>query len=137
MKPWIMKSISSLSLTLFLGLVSGCGGYTGRYEGNGKSVEVESSDRIWAYADSESNIGKITSTTKSSDGKIVTIKGELDYSGGSGTAFGVTVTSGNERHWHTPFTATIDTTKKTMTFEGSLMVNSQDRVNLDGTYKKN
>lgn len=139
----ITKAATVSLLTLAIGLaLTGCGSYEGRYtDGNpkGKFIDV-TSDEVSIADDVDgtlvSNSGKITGTTKSSDGKTITLKGDLDYSGGSGTAFGVTVKPGDERHWTTPFTATINTAEQTITFQGKLIVDSLTTRPWDVTLKK-
>ena len=123
-------------------LVSGCSDNKGRYgdgNPNGKFVDVNG-DSISIGADVDgsfvSNYGRIASTTKSPDGKTVTLTGEVDYSGGSGTAFGVTVQPGQERHWTKPFTARINTEERTMQFQGTLIVDSLTMRSWNVTLKK-
>ena len=127
---------------LLAAFVSGCTDYKGRYgdgNRNGKFVDVAArSISIGADVDGSfvSNYGTIASTTKSPDGKTITLTGEVDYSGGSGTAFGVTVQPGQERHWTKPFTATINTEAKTMQFQGTLIVDSLTMRTWNVTLKK-
>jgi len=87
----------------------------------GKIIKVDANSiqiSEWIDGESYENSGKIESTTTSTDGKTVILTGDLDYSGGSGTAFGVTVKPGDERHWTTPFTGTVNTAEQTIRFEG-------------------
>ncbi len=120
-------------------IVGGDGGsdYKGEYvDGMGKSITIKNKsilimDRVngvW-----ESNSGKITSIAETD--QAVSIKGETDYSGGSGSAFGVTIKPGQERHWTRPFMATINKKENTLHFEGVLIITSQDmrrwNVNLE------
>jgi hypothetical protein len=139
-----MKQIGkcAVALALVLTLVSGCSDYKGRYgdgNSNGKFVDV-AANSITIGAEVEgsfvSNNGTIASTTKSSDGKTITLTGEVDYSGGSGSAFGVTVQPGQERHWTKPFTATINTEKNTMEFQGTLIIDSLTMRTWNVTLKK-
>jgi hypothetical protein len=137
-----LRTVSLLALLVLAAIVSGCSDYKGRYgdgNSNGKFVDVTAdSISIWTDVDGSfvSNSGRIASTTKSPDGKTITLTGEVDYSGGSGTAFGVTVQPGQERHWTKPFTATINTEKNTMDFQGTLIVNSLTMRTWNVTLKK-
>lgn len=132
-----------LAILLVAGLAfAGCSNYAGHYSDgttNGKYIEVNG-DTISIGTDVNgslvSNDGTIKSKTESSDGKTVTLTGEVDYSGGSGTAFGVTVTPGNESHWTKPFTATINKADKTMVFQGTLIVDSMDMRTWNVTLKR-
>lgn len=137
-----LRSVLLLSLAVVAALVSGCSDYKGRYgdgNSNGKFVDV-AANSITIGAEVEgsfvSNNGTIASTTKSPDGKTITLTGEVDYSGGSGTAFGVTVQPGQERHWTKPFTATINTEEKTMQFQGTLIIDSLTMRSWNVTLKK-
>jgi hypothetical protein len=128
-------------LVLEIGL-AGCSDYSGRYSdgtANGKFIDVKN-DSITIGADVNgsfvSNDGTIASRTESADGKTILIKGEIDYSGGSGSAFGVTVAPGQERHWTKPFSATINTEEKTMQFQGTLIIDSLDMRTWNVTLKK-
>ncbi len=73
--------------------------------------------------------GAIESTTKSPDGKTVTIKGTLEN-------FGYSKSSEDIRHSPTLFTATLNTDEKTITFHGVLIIDSLTTRPLDVTYKK-
>jgi hypothetical protein len=137
-----LRTVSLLTLPVVAALVSGCSDYKGRYgdgNSNGKFVDV-TANSITIGAEVEgsfvSNNGTIASTTKSPDGKTITLTGEVDYSGGSGTAFGVTVQPGQERHWIKPFTATINTEEKTMQFQGTLILDSMTMRTWNVTLKK-
>jgi hypothetical protein len=128
-------------LVLEIGL-AGCSDYSGRYSdgtANGKFIDVkDDSITIGADVDSSfvSNDGTITSRTESPDGKTIVLKGEVDYSGGSGSAFGVTVAPGQERHWKKPFSATINMEEKTIQFQGTLIIDSLDMRTWNVTLKK-
>jgi hypothetical protein len=123
---------------VFAIVVKGCSGtdyhgvYTesGKDDGKGKTIRLESGSPYIIIAetvdgDHISGSGKVESSTKSADGKTVTLQGSLNYSGGSGTSFGVTVAPGQERHWTSPFTASINLEMNTISFQGSLIVDSQ------------
>ena len=118
------RTLALLTLMLVSALLSGCSDHKGRYgdgNPNGKFVDVNANTiNIGAEVDGSfvSNDGTIASTTKSSDGKTITLTGEIDYDGGgAGTAFG-------ERHWKRPFTAIINLEEKTMQFQGTLIIDS-------------
>ena len=129
---------------LILGFgLSGCSeDYSGRYSDgttNGKFIDVKT-DSITIGADVNgsfvSNDATIASTTKSPDGKTIILKGEVDYTGGSGYSSGGTYAPGLERHWTAPFTATINMGEKTMQFQGALIVDSLDKRAWNVTLKK-
>lgn len=136
------RLVSLLALILLSAVLSGCSDYKGRYSDgnpNGKFVDVNA-DSISIGADVDgsfvSNYGKIATTTKSSDGKGITLTGEVDYTGGSGFSSGGTYSPGLEKHWTAPFTATINTEKETLHFQGALIVDSMDKRTCDVTLKK-
>lgn len=129
---------------LILGFgLSGCSDdYSGRYSDgttNEKLIDVKT-DSITIGADVNgsfvSNDGIIASTTKSPDGKTIILKGEIDYTGGSGYSSGGTYAPGLERHWTTPFTATINTAERTITFQGKLIIDSLTTRPWNVTLKK-
>ena len=125
-------------LLAVISVVSGCGrGYEGKYlnVSGTKYIEIEGNS-IYVSSTDTSNAGLIEKVTKSNDGKTVTLEGYLDYSGGSGSAFGVTVTAGNERHWEKPFTATIDTSAGNIQFRGTLIIDSMTYQKLSWDFKK-
>ena len=139
----IARVVSVLALMLISASISGCSNYTGKYTESdkvgAKTIEVDSdSIHLSEYIDGgfTDNYGKIKNIAKSSDGNTVTLTGELDYSGGSGTAFGVTVAPGNERHWLKPFTATINMAEKTLTYNGVIIVDSLTMPSWNVTLKK-
>ena len=114
----------------------------GRYaDGNpkGRFIDLES-DSISIADDVDgsfvSNSGQIASITKSSDGKTIILKGEVDYTGGSGYSPEGTYFPMLEKHWTAPFTATINTEEKTMQFQGALIVDSLDKRTWNVTLKK-
>jgi hypothetical protein len=133
----ISKTFFSVSLLAIL--VCGCGkGYVGKYTNadESKFIEVQSDNQIYVLVGNDSNFGVIDQTIKSPDGKSVTLKGNLDYSGGSGSAGGVTVEPGQERHWTKPFTATVDLDKGELSFQGTLIIDSLTYHNLTCTLSK-
>lgn len=140
----IQRTCTVSLLALGLGL-SGCSDYTGRYSDGTptrKFIDVNSdSITVGAFVDGSlvCNDGKIENTTKSTDGKTVTLTGKLDYStviADPSREAGAVVRSAKEGHWTTPFTATINTESNTLTFQGQLIVNSLEAHPLNVTLAK-
>ena len=128
-----MKKLLAIIGVFLLIVLIGCGAsYNGEYGDGRNSITVRNEsllvmgriNGVW-----EANSANITSKTETDE--IVILKGETDYSGGSGSAFGVTIKPGQERHWTRPYVATINKTENTIHFDGVLIVSSQDM------YKRN
>lgn len=133
-----MKILLKIYILILLSVISGCSDYKGEYgDIQGKYIEVK--DKTIYISEPvngtfESNFGNILSKTES--GNIVVLKGETDYSGGSGSMYGITVKPGQERHWTRPFTATINKKENTIQFEGVLIISSLDMRTWNVTLKK-
>ena len=138
MNSHIKKIVAiTLIITLFIGcLGTSINGYYADGSDyiivNDKSISIN----VKINGDFVSNYGKILSVSKSDDGNSSIVSGEVDYSGGSGTAFGVTVKPGQERHWTRPFTATIDQKEGVLSFNGTVIIDSLTMRSWSANFKK-
>ena len=135
-----MKNQLQFCLILLLLASGGCSSSIEGYYANGSDYVIVSdtslSINVKINGDFVSNYCKIQSVTTSDNGNSRIVSGEIDYSGGSGTALGVTVRPGQEKHWTKPFTATIDLKEGVLTFNGTLILDSLTMRNWNAQYKK-
>jgi hypothetical protein len=129
---------SNWKLILFFVIVAassvGCGMVAGKYgEEFGFTVEileVREDGRIYVsdFKEGRSTVGRIKTITTSSDGSVFDLSGVMLYSGGTGSAFGMTVTKA--KIFESPFTIRVNKSEGILSFSG--MLENKYRYDKDG-----